>query len=181
MHETHYFPEFWGVPTSDADLTKTAKVKNAMERALEYAQRQYESTAAYIESLGVEKAIHIGETGWATASNEQYGPEGTRATDEYKSGIYHELMREWTNQDGIACFYFEAFDEIWKDAENPDGSENHFGLFTIDSQAKYAIWDMVDQGLFEGLGRNGHPITKTYDGNKDALLEQVLLPRKPPQ
>lgn len=181
MHETHYFPEFWGVSTSDADLTKTAKVKNAMERALEYAQRQYESTAAYIESLGVEKAIHIGETGWATASNEQYGPEGTRATDEYKSGIYHELMREWTNQDGIACFYFEAFDEIWKDAENPDGSENHFGLFTIDSQAKYAIWDMVDQGLFESLGRNGHPITKTYDGNKDALLEQVLLPRKPPQ
>ena len=63
-------------------------------------------------------------------------------------------MREWTTKTGLSCFYFEAFDEIWKDAPNPKGSENHFGLFTIDGKAKYALWDLVDEGVFDGLGRN---------------------------
>jgi hypothetical protein len=85
-------------------------------------------------------------------------------------------MREWTNTEGISCFYFEAFNEQWKDAHNPEGSENHFGLFTIDGKAKYPVWDLVDKGIFKGLTRNGNPITKTYDGNKDILLESVLVP-----
>jgi hypothetical protein len=32
---------------------------------------------------------------------------------------------------------------------NPLGSENHFGLFTLTGQAKYALWNLVDQDLFE--------------------------------
>ena len=48
----------------------------------------------------------------------------------------------------MSCFYFEAFDEKWKDAANSLGSENHFGLFNINGQAKYALWDLVDQGMF---------------------------------
>ena len=56
------------------------------------------------------------------------------------------------------------------------GSENYFGLFTVDGKAKYALWDLVDQGVFDGLTRNGNPITKTYNGNKDALLLEVELP-----
>ena len=85
-------------------------------------------------------------------------------------------MREWSNEAGISCFYFEAFDEHWKDAQNPAGSENHFGLFTIDGQAKYALWDLVDTGVFEGLSRGGQPISKTYGGDEAALLEEVLTP-----
>ena len=37
----------------------------------------------------------------------------------------------------MSCFYFEAFDEPWKDAHNKGGSENYFGLFTVDGKAKY--------------------------------------------
>ncbi|HAN79154.1 MAG TPA: glycosyl hydrolase family 17, partial [Bacteroidales bacterium] len=74
---------------------------------------------------------HIGETGWASTSNELYGNQGARSTDEYKAGIYYKHMREWTNSKGISCFYFEAFDEQWKDAGNPLGSENHFGLISL--------------------------------------------------
>jgi hypothetical protein len=32
------------------------------------------------------------------------------------------------------------------------------------SQAKYSLWDMVDQRRFKGLSRDGKPITKTYNG-----------------
>ena len=76
----------------------------------------------------------------------------------------------------MSCFYFEAFNEPWKDARNPKGSENHFGLFKVDGTAKYAIWELVDKGVFEGLTRNGNSITKTYDGNIDSLMSEVLVP-----
>ena len=57
-------------------------------------------------------------------------------------------MREMVEKITASCFYFEAFDEQWKDAENPMGSENHFGLFTVDGKAKYALWNSVDKGVF---------------------------------
>ncbi|MBT8220162.1 MAG: glycosyl hydrolase family 17 [Bacteroidia bacterium] len=176
MHDTHYNPDFWGVMEEETGLDDMEKIAAAMERAKDYAISQYQNTADYIKSLGIDKPIHIGETGWASYSNGQYGDEGSKATDEYKEALYYDLIREWTNDNGIACFYFEAFDENWKDAGNPGGSENYFGLITIDGKAKYALWDMVDEGVFEGLGRGGQAITKTYDGDKEALLEKVMEP-----
>lgn len=176
MHDTHYNPDFWGVRNNETNLTELEKTEAAMHRAKNYAIAQYQSVVQYMKSLGVNKPVHIGETGWATQSNERYGDDGSRATDEYKSGIYYHLMREWTNQSGLTLFYFEAFDEQWKDAGNPGGSENHFGLFTVQGQAKYAIWDVVDKGVFSGLTRNGNPITKTFNGNKAALMKTVKTP-----
>lgn len=85
-------------------------------------------------------------------------------------------MREWTNKEGISCFFFEAFDEAWKDSGNPLGSENHFGLFTVDGKAKYALWKEVDDKTFKNLGRNGAEIIKTFEGNKDFLTKTVLIP-----
>ena len=87
-------------------------------------------------------------------------------------------MREWTNSAGISCFYFEAFNEKWKDSRNPKGSENHFGLFTIEAEAKFPIWDLVDQGVFDGLTRDGNKVTKTYNGNIDSLMKDVHIPPK---
>jgi len=175
-HNTHYNPEFWRIPEDELQLSELEKVNAAMIRAKQFAMAQYKAVAAYVKSLGVEKSIHIGETGWATTSDGHYGPDGSRATDEYKEALYHNHMRNWTNAAGISCFYFEAFDEQWKDARNPVGSENHFGLFTLDGQAKYALWDLVDKGTFNGLSRNGNPITKTYNGDKQALMRAVLVP-----
>jgi len=176
MHETHYSPEFWGIPESQEALPDMAKIDSAMLRAMDYAIAQYESVKAYMASLGVDKPIHIGETGWATVSNEHYGDSGSRATDEYKSAAFYRMMREWTNAKGISCFWFEAFDEPWKSAANPLGSENHFGLINIQAQAKYALWDMVDAGIFEGLTRDGKTVSKTFDGDSVALMQQVKVP-----
>lgn len=176
MHDTHYNPEFWGNFEGEETWSDSAKIAAAMARARDYAVSQYQSVAKYMKGLGIEKPIHIGETGWASASNENYGAAVSKAADEYKLGIYYNLMREWTNREGIACFYFEAFDEIWKDAANPEGSENHFGLFTLDGKAKYAVWDLVDKGVLKGLSRDGNPIVKTHGGNIAKLLQQVPLP-----
>jgi len=176
MHETHYNPAFWGIPEEQEALSDMEKIDAAMSRARDYAIVQYDSVVAYIKSIGVDKPVHIGETGWATFSNEQYGDTGSRATDEYKSARFYHLMREWTNASGISCFYFEAFDEPWKSAANPLGSENHFGLINIQTQAKYVIWDLVDAGLFDGLTRDGKPITKSFNGDSIALMQLVKIP-----
>ncbi|HSO86096.1 MAG TPA: hypothetical protein VLQ91_06065 [Draconibacterium sp.] len=176
MHDTHYNAEFWRVPKAEEPLPDLEKIDAAMLRAKNYAISQYESVVKYMQSLGINKPVHIGETGWSTVSQELYGYDGSRATDEYKSAQYHKLMREWTDKEGITCFYFEAFDEQWKDAANSNGSENHFGLINLQSQAKYVLWNLVDDGIFNGLTRNGKPITKTYNGNLDSLMQDVKVP-----
>ena len=176
MHNTHYNPEFWGVPEDELHLSDIEKIHSAMDRALEFTINQYNAVVEYMQSLAVDKPVHIGETGWATISNEHYGADGARATDEYKAGLYYKMIREWSDMNNITVFYFEAFDEPWKDAANPLGSENHFGLINLQAEAKYAIWDLVGEGIFDDLTRDGNPITKTYDGDLDALLEDVLVP-----
>jgi len=175
-HNSHYNPKFWGVPENENKLSDIEKIDAAMLRARSFAKTQYDSVSNYMKSLGVNKPVHIGETGWATISDGYYGPKGSRATDEYKEAMFYNLMRDWTNASGISCFYFEAFDEPWKDKHNKKGSENHFGLINLKGQAKYALWDMVDNGAFKGLTRDGQPITKTYNGNKKALMKDVLVP-----
>ena len=176
MHDTHYNPVFWGVFGNETELSSLKRIDIAMNRTNTYAISQVDSVARYIKSLGIYKPIHVGETGWASASNGFYGAKGSKATDEYKESIYYNNIRQWTNENNMSCFYFEAFDEPWKDAHNKGGSENYFGLFTVDGKAKYALWDLVDQGVFDGLTRGGNPITKTYNGNKEALLLEVELP-----
>ena len=174
--DSHYNPEFWKVPENETNLSDIEKIDAAMLRAKKLAVSQYQSVYNYMKSLGVDKPIHIGETGWASVCDDLFGSHGSKAADEYKAAQYYNLMRDWTNKAGISCFYFEAFDEPWKAANNPLNEENHFGLFTVDGQAKYALWNMVDQGKFKGLTRGGNPITKTYGGNKETLMKDVLVP-----
>jgi exo-beta-1,3-glucanase (GH17 family) len=176
MHDTHYNPDFWGILKSEKDLADIEKIDKAMERALKYAQKQFQNTVDYIRRVDIQKDIHIGETGWASASNGHYGSVGSKATDEYKQAVYYKLIRNWTNEKEISCFYFEAFDEPWKDGNNPGGSENHFGLFSVDGQAKYALWDLVDQDVFSGLTRGNGAISKSFNGNKEELMKEIKMP-----
>ncbi len=176
MHDTHYNPVFWQAGPQVQGEDKEAMVKAAMIRSRDYAIGQFDSVASYVTSIGANKPLHIGETGWASSANDLYGDEGSRATDEYKQHLYHQYMRGWTDSQNISCFFFEAFDEPWKDANNSGGSENHFGLINLQGEAKRSLWDQVDAGVFEGLTRDGKPITKTYRGAEDKLMEQVLPP-----
>ena len=176
MHDTHYHPSFWGTLANEAQLSPKEKIDATMLRSRDYAISQYNSVVTYMKSIGVNKPVHIGETGWASGDSKLYANEGSKATDEYKAAAYYKLMRDWTNKVGISCFYFEAFDEQWKDGTNPLGSENHFGLINLQGQAKYALWEMVDKGVFKGLKRDGKSITKTYNGKEESLWMDVKTP-----
>ncbi|WP_372794097.1 glycosyl hydrolase family 17 protein [Pontiella sp.] len=177
FHDTFYNPALQWAPLPDeADLPVAEQIAKSVERSIALQKAQYNAVAEYLKELGFEKEIHIGETGWASLDNAQYGPEGTCAADEYTAKVFYDACRKWTRENNLTCFYFEAFDEPWK-SKGTDGSEGHFGLFTVDGQAKYALWDLVDAGAFEGLSRGGHPVTKTHGGNKAVLLEKLKTPK----
>jgi len=176
IHDERYFPEIWGIKENETNLSDKMKIDAAMLRARDYAISQYDGVVKYMKSIGVNKPVQIGETGWTTIDNLYYGDKGSKAADEYKAAQYYKLMREWSNKEKITCFYFEAFDENWKDSANPLGSENHFGLINLQSQAKYALWKNVDNGTFKGLTRNGKPITKSYNGDVNELWLDVKIP-----
>jgi exo-beta-1,3-glucanase (GH17 family) len=176
FHDTHYNPEFWSVLPEEQDLSKLEQVQLAMQRAVDYAKMQYQAVKEYVAGLGIEKEIHIGETGWATMDSYLYGEEGSKAADEYKQKHYYDAITAWTEQEKITCFFFQAFDEPWKDGTNPVGSENHFGLLTVDGKAKLVLWDEVDAAVFNGLSRGGNPIRKSYGGDMEELMKGVLPP-----
>lgn len=179
FHDTHYNSAYWDSPASDeVGYSDHDRVLSAMQRAAFYAQGQYESVKSYVHGIDPEKPIHIGETGWSSVSVGLYGNNGSFAADEYKQALYHQAMRDWTEAEGISCFYFEAFDEQWKDPNHTDGSENHFGLITLDGKAKFAIWEFVDNGDFEGLLRGGNTITKSFEGDTTAMLQTVSAPKR---
>ena len=104
--------------------------------------------------------MHIGETGWASIDQTAYGAGGSKAADEYKQKVFHDLLREWTDEACISLFFFEAFDEQWKKATSPGDSENRFGLIALNNEVKYALWDAFDAGTFDGLTRDGEPLRR---------------------
>ena len=178
FHDTHYNPSFWNFNKDLKNKFSDLEIINkSMENSFEYTVSQYKSVKNYLRKIGVDKQVHIGELGWSTVSNELYGEEGSHAADEYKQALFFEKIRKWTQEEKISCFYFEAFDEPWKDSTgNTNGSENHFGLFTVEGKAKYALWRNVDNGDFNGLTRNGNSILKTFNGNSETLFNSILTP-----
>lgn len=67
--------------------------------------------------------IVISEAGWASQASEF----GERASEEKQQTYYHQIM-DWTKENNITTFIFEAFDEPWKgDPGNIYGAEKHWG------------------------------------------------------
>ena len=176
FHDTYYNPVFWNQSENSEDLSKKDIIKKAIQNAVEYELSQFNSVQKYIHGVDSSKQVHIGETGWSSVASDLYGYGGTEAADEYKLGLYYEMITDVCVAKSISCFYFSAFDEPWKDSQNENGSENHFGLFTVHGEAKYPLWKKVDQNVFDGLSRGGNPIKKTFNGDFDALLETSNLP-----
>ena len=176
FHDSFYNPSFWGVLPDEEALSFEEMTGFAMDRAVTYAKGQYQSVLDYMAELNIEKPVHIGETGWASIDGTAYGVNGSKAADEYKQKAFHDRLRAWTDEAGISLFFFEAFDEQWKNADSPDHSENHFGLVTLDNQVKYTLWDAFDEGQFTGLTRDGKPLKKSFSGEIDALLASAVAP-----
>ena len=176
FHDTHYNPSFWNLDVIPENEDKQDTIKQAIKRAVDYELNQFDSVKKYVHEIDPSKEVHIGETGWSSVASDLYGYGGTEAADEFKLGLYYQMISDICYSMSLTCFYFSAFNEPWKDSTNENGSENHFGLFTVEGKAKFPLWEQVDNGVFNNLTRGGNPIEKTYNGNFEALLKDSNIP-----
>lgn len=98
------------------------------------------------------KTIVFGEVGWASYT-EPHAQHVPRAGDEAKQKRYFQEIHAWARSRGVTTFFFEAFDEPWKG----EGTEGHWGVFSVDRKAKPAVLD-----LFPDLKAN-HPTSPSYE------------------
>ena len=106
-----------------------------VHEALAYTRENFESVAC----LYPDKPVIITEAGWCTNSNGR-GMNAEHATQELQAVYLRDLI-EWTDEAGILCFVFEAFDEAWKGSPDPLEPEKHWGLYTVERQPKRVMTD----------------------------------------
>jgi exo-beta-1,3-glucanase (GH17 family) len=101
--------------------------------ALNYSKENYYSVAEKYPG----KAVVITEAGWATQSSGR-GIDPGNVNEEFQK-IYYEMLMDWSMNENIPAFFFEAFDEPWKGSSEPLEPEKHWGLFFPDRTPKIAI------------------------------------------
>jgi len=112
-----------------------------MEDALEYTKQNFHSVVNHYPG----KPVVITEAGWTTASNGR-GIEPWNASEELQASYYEQLL-QWTNDEKILTFVFEAFDEPWKGSPDPLEPEKHWGLFDVERRPKLAMQDLYAELL----------------------------------
>lgn len=106
--------------------------KNIQE-ALDFTIQNYWE----VKNKHPHKQIAITEAGWATSANGKGFP-AENANENAQKDYFMALMN-WCKTENILCFYFEAFDEIWKGSDDPLEPEKHWGLFYENRTPKKAI------------------------------------------
>ena len=107
-----------------------------IHESLDYTKENYYAVAHKYPN----KPVVITEAGWSTNSNGKgINPE---MVNEENQKIYYEDLVEWTTQENILTFVFEAFDEDWKGSPEPNEPEKHWGLFHIDRTPKLVMQEL---------------------------------------
>ena len=107
-----------------------------MEDALEYTKQNYASVANHYP----DKPVVITEAGWTTKSNGR-GIEPWNASQELQAHYYSQLV-DWSHEEKILTFVFEAFDEPWKGSPDPHEPEKHWGIFTVERKPKLVMEEL---------------------------------------
>ena len=95
-----------------------------------------------VANLYPDTPVVITEAGWATNSNGR-GINPENVNEELQKVYYDDLM-EWTDNEQILTFVFEAFDEPWKGSDEPLEPEKHWGLFKENRTPKLVVKDLVN-------------------------------------
>jgi exo-beta-1,3-glucanase (GH17 family) len=118
-----------------------------MDAAAAYNREALHEVRGALGKHGLEVPIVIGEAGWKDRTEfTPATPDKEQATEYW---LAHAINQKWfyddlvawvygakKDQDSpLAAFYFEAFDEPWKD------DDDHWGLFDVERHSKYVVWE----------------------------------------
>jgi exo-beta-1,3-glucanase (GH17 family) len=115
-----------------------------MDAALGAAQSDFAAVRANMDSLGLNSMpIVVGETGWKAIAS---GGENYRA-HPVNQKMYFDRLTSWLGSSVTAkpkaIFYFEAFDEPWKQ------SDDSWGLFNVARKARYVVQSLYSNTVWE--------------------------------
>lgn len=123
-----------------------ARATAMMDASIVELKKQYQTSRSALNSIGLDKMpIVIGETGWKARVT---GDQRLRA-HPVNQKMYFERLETWRREARLSgsgpanIFYFEAFDEPWKQGD--DG----WGLFNVNRKARYVIQNLYPQTLWE--------------------------------
>jgi hypothetical protein len=134
--DTFYDPLLW-----DWRLKGTAvdqRAQTMVAASITEAKRQFGQARAGLDKLGLAgMPMIIGETGW-TAVDTAGGPNLAFRAHPVNQKLYFDALQAWAAEGRRgngpqAVFFFQAFDEPWKQGD--DG----WGLFNTNRQARYTV------------------------------------------
>ncbi|MGB5223118.1 MAG: hypothetical protein WBN60_18955 [Polyangiales bacterium] len=128
-------------------LRAEAMMNAAFERTEDNYQAVYDyeyvNGAGETVTIGESLPIVIGETGWKAVPTFAPGQEiEIYAATPVNAKWYFDLLQPWEGSEGgpLTVFYFQPFDEVWKDRD--DG----WGLWDEDRMPRYALCDTPAAG-----------------------------------
>jgi exo-beta-1,3-glucanase (GH17 family) len=131
--DTYFDPGKWDWQQKAVPAAQRATAM--MDAALVASKAQYDAARAHLDRKGLSNIpITIGETGWNAVD---LGRLAFRA-HPVNQKMYFDRLTAWAaeGRQGAgpkAIFYFEAFDEPWKQGDDK------WGLFNVQRQARYVI------------------------------------------
>ncbi len=131
--DTYFDPTRWEWKRTSVPAAQRAVAM--MDAAITEARRQYDGARSFFDKRGLANVpIIIGETGWNAVD---LGRLAFRA-HPVNQKMYLDRLATWAaeGRSGAgpkAVFYFEAFDEPWKQGDDK------WGLFNVQRQARYAV------------------------------------------
>lgn len=111
-----------------AEIPEAQRAQAMMETMFARARSHFEAVRGYLASQSLELPLVIGEAGWkARITNGETG-----RAHPVNQKLYLDMLNAW--REGPAqIFYFEAFDEPWK------GADDGWGLFNVERKARHAL------------------------------------------
>jgi hypothetical protein len=129
------------------DVAEDQRARAMIDATVVEAKAQFERARKGLAQLNLgTMPMTIGETGWA-AVDTSGGPDLRFRAHPVNQKLYFEALQAWAldgrrdPQGPKAMFYFQAFDEPWKQGD--DG----WGLFNANRQARYVVQALGSCGV----------------------------------
>jgi len=142
-----------------------------MDGAIAEARRQYQLARDHLDQMGrSDLPITIGETGWNAVD---LGTLKFRA-HPVNQKMYLDRLAAWaaegrTGAGPKAVFYFEAFDEPWKQGDDK------WGLFNAKRQARYALKDLIPAAQWVPAGDSTEPATASLSATDAVYFQPAVI------
>jgi len=168
----HTYPNLdtWFDPTrwewKNADVPEAQRAEAMMDGAIAEARRQYQEARDFLDRKGLSYIpIIVGETGWNAVD---LGRQKFRA-HPVNQKMYLDRLEAWAAEGRAGrgpkqVFYFEAFDEPWKQGDDK------WGVFNVERQARFAVQALNPPGASVGTATWVHEaVIPANDADGDGI------------